>query len=262
LTFVSIWASEWFKAVTQRSSHWSMGLWLLISTVFTLPYAAYTSSRSDLIDPVLARSSTGAVAVDMVWQWTMTTGVVLVPLLGTLIVTSEYSSRSIVATLVAAPRRGSVLAAKAIAAAIYTALTCLVILVINLVAVAWLLGRQGLPFVFDADAFRQIAGGLGFMVCLSLIATGLGAALRSSAGAITTSIGLTYGLYMVLTMLPTSLTVVPTLQRFALMHAGAQAYSLDSNLSFTSFLGWGGIVLGWAAIALLAGYAVIRRRDA
>jgi len=105
-----------------------------------------------------------------------------------------------------------------------------------------------------------VGGGL-YLTVLGLLGLGLGALLRSSAGAIATLFGLLFVPPLLLDLLPQSWrnTVGP----YVPMESGGQIYVAVRHeaVALGPWTGFGVFCL-YAAAAMLAGFAVIGRRDA
>jgi hypothetical protein len=186
---------------------------------------------------------------------------VAVGVLGVLDITSEYGTGMIRATLAAVPRRRMMLAAKTLA----FAATALVVGVLACFAAyfvfqAFLSGGPLKSSVGDPGVARAVAGGGIYLAVLGLLGLGLGAILRSSAGAIAALFGLLFVPVILLGMLPHSwqTTVGPYLP----MNAGDAIYSLRPETGGLSAGSGLGVLSLYAAVALTIGFALIKHRDA
>ena len=204
-------------------------------------------------------------------------GLIAVVVVGALFITTEYRRDLIRLTLAASPRRGRVLAAKALALGAVTFAAGLAG-----TAGAMLLGNpltraSGSP-VYPASAFTEIrvmVGTAALFAVAAVFALGLGALLRHGAGAVTvvvTAIILPYLITVAFPVLPTGaadwvLRVTPA-AGFAIQQAIPQYPQLDGH--YTPFGGYYPLA-PWAGFAVLCGYALItltlaavllRRRDA
>jgi ABC-type transport system involved in multi-copper enzyme maturation permease subunit len=178
--------------------------------------------------------------------------------LGVLIVTSEYATGMIRSSLVAVPRRSWLLGAKALVFAV-------VALVVGQIAAfgAFLLGQAVLSSVhaprtgLDAAgvAGAVIGGGL-FLLLVGLLGVACGFLIRSTAGAITTTIAVTLVLPLMLGSLPDAVS------RYYPITAGQRVMVVVPD---ASGLGpWAGLSVLAATVVVLLGiaYAVFNRRDA
>jgi ABC-2 type transport system permease protein len=154
-------------------------------------------------------------------------GQIPVIVLAVLLVTAEYDTGLVVATLTAVPRRLVLLAAKA------------------LVLVAVLLPAVLVPAALLAD---RAAGTVLHLVLVALLALGVGAVLRHTAPALTTMLALMYLAPLLARLVPGD--VWPQrIERYAPMTAGL-------TMSWHGFA----VLSGYAAVAL-AGGAVRLSRD-
>jgi hypothetical protein len=202
-------------------------------------------------------------------------GLIVMAVLGALFITAEYRRGLIRTTLVATPRRGQVLAAKAVVLAGLTFGAGLIA-----TATVVLLGRRVLrangvyvhPATFSTE-LRLIFGTAALLAVAALLALGLGALLRRSVTAVTTAV-LVIVLPYLLTMTVLSgsagswlLRVTPA-AAFALQQA-APEYPQVANIytpanGFYPLSPWAGfaVLLGWAGLALGLAAFNLRRTDA
>ena len=253
--FRRVLASEWVK------------LWSLRSTVLTLFAAAvamvligclaawaFSSNWDDLdpteraafnpIDPALVGVNVAQLAVGV---------------LGVLLVTGEYATGMIRATLSAVPTRLPVLWAKAgLYAVVVLVLMGVTSLVAFLLAQLFLgdrgagLGVEGLP--------RALLGTAGYLTAIAVLAVALGFLLRSTAGGIATLFGL-------LLVVPTLGLLLPSSWRDSLLpylpsYAGSAVTTVRPQDDLLSPLGGAVVLLVWAVVPLLVAAVVLRRRDA
>jgi ABC-2 type transport system permease protein len=184
-----------------------------------------------------------------------------VAVLGVLMVTGEYSTGMIRATLSAVPRRLPVVWAKALVFAV-------VVFIIG--GIASLLAFEGGQAMLSSahvsvglgsyGATRAVIGGALYLTVVGLLGVGLGFLIRNTAGAIATLFGVLLVLPAVIAALPTNLQ--NDIGKFLPLLAGTQIITTvrDSNVLSP----WAGIgVFALYAVAALAGGAVmLTRRDA
>jgi hypothetical protein len=182
---------------------------------------------------------------------------------GVLLMTGEYSSGLIRATLAAVPRRLPVLWAKAVALVAVAAPVMIAACLAALLASHAFLGVHGAS-LGDRGVLRAVFGAAAAAVATGLLGLGIGAILRHTAGAVTTLIAGTL--------------VVPALLPLALPHsvrdhvvpysptAAAQAmYAIGTgNNPFKVLSPAGGalVLAAWIALVLAGGATVLHRRDA
>jgi len=204
-------------------------------------------------------------------------GLVILAVVGAMFMIAEYRQRLVVWTLAASPRRGRVLAAKAVVVGTVTFAAGLVS-----AAVAVLLGQRVMrddgAYVYPASALtelRVIAGTAAVLAVSVVIALATGAILRRGAwtvAVVVTVIVLPYTLTVAVPVLPPAaadwlLRVTPA-AAFAVQQTLIQ-YPQVSN-TYTAAYGyfplppWAGlaVLLAWAALALALALLRLRRRDA
>lgn len=194
----------------------------------------------------------------------------VVAVLAVLAITGEYRTGMIRTTLAAMPRRSTVLAAKA------TVVSALVVAAATAGVLGSLLaGRLLLPgngftpehghaplSLLDGPTLRAAVGSVLYLVLVALFSLGLATVVRDAAVAIGAVLGLLY-LFPILIEVVTDPDWHRRLQQVAPMPAGlAIQHTVDvAGLPIGPWPGLG--VLGvWAAVALIAGNLVLRRRDA
>lgn len=180
---------------------------------------------------------------------------------GVLVITSEYGSGMIRATFGAIPRRRLVLAAKAI---VFAAAALAV--GIGSSFAAWFAFQAFLSddslraTIGDPGVLRAVTGGGLYLTVLGLLGLGLGAIIRSGAGAIAALFGLLLVPPLLLQLLPRSWQT--TVGPYTPMEAGSQIYIVHPHAaSLAPWTGFGLFCL-YAALALGIGLWLINHRDA
>jgi ABC-2 type transport system permease protein len=166
-------AAEWTKARTLPSIVWTSALGVVVPPAIAVFVGLTQSLQPD--DTVLGGSLTGAVF-----------GQIAAAVVGTLVITGEYGSGTIRATLAASPRRTAVLVAKSVVVSAVTFVVGLAGCVLAAGIGAVLLSGAGYA---SGDPMPALLG-----VALSIAAAGViglaaGVVLRSSAGAAIAVIG-------------------------------------------------------------------------
>jgi ABC-2 type transport system permease protein len=190
-------------------------------------------------------------------------GQLIIAVLGALTITSEYSTGMIRTSLAAQPRRGTVFAAKAAAFTIVTLAAGLAASFTSFWLGQAILARRDLgASLSQPHVLRAVIGASLFLTVSGLLALGLGAVFRYTAGAITAAIMV---LFMSLTLeafLPGTLQAA--LDKWIPLNAGSQIWSTVSVPSAHQFSPWAGFAVftAYAAAALAAGLVLFLRRDA
>lgn len=252
--FVDVLCSEACKLGSVRSTMWTLiavlasNVVLAAATAIVLPGHLSTHEKAtiDSIRVSLAGLHLSQIAIGV---------------LGVLVISSEYGSGMIRATFAAVPRRRLVLAAKA---TVFTAVALVVTTVASLAAYfvfqAFLPGSALSSSITDPGVLRAVLGGGLYLTVLGLLGLGLGAVLRSSAGAIATLFGMLFIPTILAGILPQ--TWQNRIAGYLPMNAGDAIYSLHRESgSLAPWVGFG-VFCGYAAVALGLGFVLITRRDA
>lgn len=203
-------------------------------------------------------------------------GLVVLIVIGTSFVTSEYRRGLIRTTLAAEPRRGRVLAAKAVVMGAAAFVVGGAAAALAVVVGGRLLDAKGVYVqpVGTATQLRVIVGTAVLLAVASVLALAAGTALRRAAGAVTAVTAVTVLPYV----LVVSAAVPAGTSRWLLRVTPAAAFAVQQTLSryrqvdnlYTPSNGyypltpWEGLAVlcGYAALALGLAYVLLRRRDA
>jgi ABC-type transport system involved in multi-copper enzyme maturation permease subunit len=183
--------------------------------------------------------------------------------LGVLMITGEYSTGMIRATLSAVPRRLPVLWAKAFVFAVTVfVITGIASLLAFLGGQAFLSGAGvGIHVGLSTPgAARAVLGGALYLTVVGLLGVGLGFLLRNTAGAIATLFGLLLVLPAIAAALPSSL--YDDVYKFLPMVAGLRILTTVPDHTVLSPWAGLGVFAVYAAVAIGAGAVMLMRRDA
>jgi ABC-type transport system involved in multi-copper enzyme maturation permease subunit/regulation of enolase protein 1 (concanavalin A-like superfamily) len=203
-------------------------------------------------------------------------GLIAVVVVAVMFITAEYRRGMIRTTLAASPRRGRVLAAKAIVAgavAFAVGLAAALVMVPLGNRLAHAKGSYVLP-VTSLTELRVIAGTAALLAVAAVLALAIGTALRRSAGAVTAVI-----MVIVLPYILGTAAVLPVgAENWLLRVTPAAAFAIQQSMpqypqvtaSYTPTAGyfplapWAGLAVlcAWAALALGLALYLLRRRDA
>jgi ABC-2 type transport system permease protein len=246
--------AEWIKFWTVRSTQWSIvALFVLGAGLTTLVCAAAAGE--------LAAETADEAAAAFV-TWGMMIAQIAAIVLGAMMVTSEYGTGMIRATLSATPRRGAVLAAKALV------LTATLFVVGTVTAFAGYFGgnpfleNHGVGIALSDDGVLRAMFGSGLYVAgLGLLAAAVGLLVRHTAAALSIVLGLVFVVGNMVFLLPGAWG-----EWVGKLMPGNAGSSVAAPVSFNPMLldPWAGfaVFVGEVAVVLLAGYLVLRRRDA
>jgi ABC-type transport system involved in multi-copper enzyme maturation permease subunit len=256
--------SEFTKIRSVRSTYWTLlalvlaciGIGALFSWGDTQHVASLAGTRAHAAAAANARDH--AVATSL---FGLLIGQLVIIVLGALTITSEYSTGMIRTSLTTMPRRGTVFAAKAIVFGTVALVTGLITSFGSLFAGQAILSTQHAgASIGQPGVLRAVIGGGLFLTVCGLLSFGIGAVLRHTAGAITASIGLLFVLYILSGFLPGNWAV--HVDKWIPFNAGGAIWEQLSGQDM--FRPWAGFAVfcGYAAIAILSGLVLFRRRDA
>ena len=222
--------AEVVKATSTRSLRWTLLACALVMPVLAVFVGLTESLQPD--DTVLGGSLTGAPLAQLV-----------AGAFGVIVVTGEYSTGTIRPTCAAVPRRGTVLAAKALLVGSSVAAAGLASAAAAFGLGSLLLGGDGRPTGEPFPALLGVAGGLA---ALAVLGVGAGVLLRHSAGAVAAVVGVA--------LVPA--LVAPALGPAERWVAGASPTSGLEKMTQTSDAAPDvvGSLGAWPSLALVVGY--------
>ncbi|MDA8058004.1 MAG: ABC transporter permease subunit [Actinomycetota bacterium] len=257
LSPVDVLRSEWTKLRSVRSTVWSLaalaiatvGLGAIITAVSNNHWRTFSAVERLSFDPT-SRSLRGVFLAQLA-----------IGVLGILVITSEYGTGMIRATLAAVPRRPLVLAAKA---TVFGAVALVVSEVVTFAAffVGQSLLKSPVPHASlgQPGVARAVIGSGIYLAVLGLLALGIGSLIRHTAGAISIFVGVLLILPLILNAFPTS--VQQSLSKFLPLTVLQAMISTQPRPD--TFAPWTGLGLMavYAAVVLVAAGVLFVRRDA
>ena len=249
--------SEWTKLRTVRSTMWTLGATVLTGVAVSAIAMGVTRAHW-ATESAAAKAAFDPVAVSLVGVYLG--GSLVLGILGILVVSSEYATGTIRATLAAEPRRPMMLAAKIL---VFTAVS-LIIAEVTAFA-SFLLGQAILTSpakhatLSSPDALRAVAG-VGLFLCVSgLLALGIAAVVRHSAGAIGAYVFVMLVLPIIVAGLPSS--IGNDIERFLPESVGSVMINNPVPRAFGPWTEFA-ILCGYTAVMLALGMVLLVRRDA
>ncbi len=204
-------------------------------------------------------------------------GLIAMVVVGTMFMTAEYRRGLIRVTFTASPRRGRVLAAKAVVIGAVTFVTGLIAAAIAIPVGEHLLRENGNP-IFPLPTLtllRVTVGTAALLAVAAVLALAVGALLRRSAAAVTAVIAgivLPYLLAVLSGVLPLGvedwLVRVTPAAAFAIQQSAPAYPQVDATYApadgYFPLPPWAGfaVLCAWAALALALATYMLRRRDA
>jgi len=236
----------------------------------------FTVTGSGDIAPAVSGASGLGVTIAQTLLGTFAALIVLV-VVGAMFITAEYRRGLIRVTLAACPRRGSVLAAKAVVTGSVAFAAGLAGSAIAVTAGQAMLRSNGV-YVAPVSALTQvrvIVGTAAVLAVCAVIAVAVGTVIRRGAAAIAAVIVITVVPYLLGVAIPVlSDTATVWLMRvtpaaaFAIQQTAVQYHQVDNvylpSAGYYPLTAWAGfaVLCGWAAAALALAAITLNRRDA
>lgn len=252
-------AAEWTKIRTVRSTVWtllltfllSVGLSSMIGRGFRDSFDNLPREQRATFDPLFATF------------YSLTLGQLALVVFGVLLVSAEYSSGTIHASLVAMPRRGLFYAGKVLAGTLPALGVSLVTVAATFFAAQAALGPHRTSLGADGVPLA-VVGACLYLTCICVFSTGVATMLRSSTRSLAILLPLLFLGSQGLGNVPRLKTVtqyLPDQAGMVLMHLVGPP---DDPRFGRAYGPWGALAILalWTAAALLGGYLVLRRRDA
>jgi ABC-type transport system involved in multi-copper enzyme maturation permease subunit len=250
--------SEWTKLWTLRSTRWSLLAAVVAQGLLGILIAAVQMNRWDTLSPH-DRATYDAINTSVAG---FNLSQLAIGVLGVMIITGEYSTGMIRSSFMAVPRRLPVLWAKI---GVFSAITFALMLVSSLISffvVQAIVAGHGLDHSLgDPPALRVVVGAALFITVLGILATGIGALARNTAGGIALFVFLLFVLPGITGLLPAS--IADSVGQYLPLSAGS-AIATSTFEDPHHLSPWGGFAVfcAYAVIAVGAAAIGLRRRDA
>ena len=256
--------SEFTKIRSLRSTYWTLAALIVISVgIGALFSFGHVQNLHQLQGtPMYAGAADSArhnaVPISL---FGLLIGQLVIVVLGALTITSEYSTGMIRTSLSVLPKRNTFFAAKAV---VFTTIALVVGEVTSfasfLVGQAILSSQHVNASLGQPGVLRAVVGGGLFLAVCGLLSYGIGALLRHTAGAITTSIGLLFVAYILSGFLPSNWAV--HVDKWIPFNAGAAIWEQVSGQHM--FAPWTGFAVFccYAAVTIAGGLILFRKRNA
>ena len=253
--YAGILRSELRKLSTVRSTYWSLGAAVASNVAVAALLAIFLPSHLSAGQKVTVdstRVSLGGLHLSQV----------AFAVLGVLAITSEYGSGMIRATLAAVPQRRLLLSAKTAVFAVTALITAIASCFGAYFAFQAFLpaGDAMRTTLSDPGVLRAVTGAGLYLTVLGLFGLGLGAVIRSSAGAIATLLGALFVPSLLANLLPQSWQ--DSIGGYLPMNAGDTIYTVHHQAHTLGAWQGLGVFCLYAAAAVAAGLVLITRRDA
>jgi ABC-2 type transport system permease protein len=255
--------SEWTKLRSVRSTVWTLLLFVVITIGLTVLISWLTNSNWDT-GPRSGVRDARVIAdpVSVILGVGVGLGQLTICVLGAMVITTEYSTGVVRASLLAVPRRIPMLLAKAaVFGGIVLVLSEIVCFGSFFVGSAIL--HDHVPVSLgDPGVARAVAGAGLYLTVLGLIALAIGTLIRHTAGAIATVIGLVLVVPIITSLLPSN-TFDDHLNAYLPSQAGPLITHVQQQPGdlLSPWQGFG-VLCVYAVVLLAAAMIFLRRRDA
>jgi ABC-2 type transport system permease protein len=253
--------SEWTKIRSVRSTVWTLVIFVVVCVGFTALIAWLTETH--WYGPRAAERDARAISdpVGFILGTGVGLGQLAIGVLGVLVITSEYSSGVIRASLLAVPRRLPVLAAKAVVFAVLLLVVTEIVAFCSFFVGSAILHAHVPVSLNGSGVTRAVAGAGLYLTVLGLLALAIGTMIRHTAGAISVIVGIVFVLPILAGLLPSSWgahinAYLPEQAGTMIAHTHEQSGDLLSP--WQGF----GVLCIWTVLALAAAAYLLERRDA
>jgi len=257
----SLLLTEWTKIRSVRSTLWTLVIFAVVSLGLTalltwLTIRALNNGRSG------ARASgIAADPVNFILGTGLGLGQLAICVLGALVITAEYSSGTIRASLLAMPRRIPMLVAKGVVFSVLVFVVGEAVTFGSFFIGAAIVHSHFPVSLSQPGVTRAVIGSGLYLTVLGLFALAIGSLIRHTAGAITTVIGLVLVIFPLTGLLPYSWgahihAYMPTVAGQLITNDQQQP-----NQLLSPWQGFG-VFCAWTALLLIIGGYLLKRRDA
>lgn len=233
---------------------------MILTLGFTALFTALTASQWDQTDPT-QRAQVVADPVSTILGSGLHLGQLTICVLGVMVMTSEYSTGMIRASLLAVPKRLPMLAAKSVVFGLVVLAVGEIVAFPSFFMGAAILHTHAPVQLGDPGVLRAVIGAGLYLCVLGLFALAIGALVRHTAGAITGVIGFVLVLSPLAQLLPGDIGTY--VHAYLPSEAGqliTYAHGSPDHV-LTPWQGFGVFCL-WTAVLLAAAAYLLRRRDA
>jgi len=254
--------AEWTKIRSVRSTTWTLILFVIITIGFAAlfiwvtvanwngPHAGPRDARA-LADP------TSIIFGPSVYLGQLTIGV-----LGVLVITSEYSTGVIRASLLAVPKRLPMLLAKIAVFGLLVVVLAEIVAFGSFFVGSAILHSKVSVSLSGSGVLRSTVGAGLYLTVFGLFAMAIGALLRHTAGAISIAVGVAFVLPILAGLLPDT-SFWNHLVGYLPEQAGSLVYTIHENGShvLSAWEGFGVLCI-WTVLLLAVASYLLNRRDA
>jgi ABC-2 type transport system permease protein len=252
--------AEWTKLRTVRSTIWSFVLLAVLTVGFTTLFTWLTASMWDQSD-ASQQADIRADPVSNILGSGLFLGQLTICVLGVMVITSEYSTGMIRASLLAEPRRWRMLLAKSMVFTVVVFVVGEIVAFPSFFIGSAILHTHAPVSLGDPGVLRAVIGAGLYLAVLGLFALAIGAIVRNTPGSITGVIG------FILVLSPLAQLLPGNIGKYVHAYLPAEAGQLisyghaPSDSVLSPWEGFGVFCL-WTVVLLAVATYLLERRDA
>ena len=259
--FVNLMRAEWTKIRSVRSTVWTLLIFIVVCVGLTALITWLTDSHWTGPQAASRDSSALSDPVGFILGSGVGLGQLAIAVLGVLVISTEYSTGVIRASLLAVPRRLPMLAAKAAVFAVLLIVVTEIMAFCSFFVGSAILHAHVPVSLGDSGVARAVAGAGLYLTVLGLFAMAIGTMIRHTAGGISAAIGVVFVLPILSGLLPGNWgahinAYLPEQAGTLITHTQEQSGDLLSP-----WQGFGVLCLWTILLFALAAY-LLQRRDA
>ena len=253
--------AEWTKIRSVRSTVWTLVLFVIITVGLTalltwLVVSHWSGARAPGRNATIVADPVG-----FIFGAGIGLGQLTICVLGVLVISTEYSTGVIRASLLAVPRRWPMLAAKLAVFALLIFVLAEIVAFASFFLGAAILHSRVAVSLSDSGVQRAVIGAGLYLTVLGILSLAIGALIRHTAAAVSTAIGVVFVLPILAGLLPSSWgahvnAYLPEQAGILISHT--REVSGDLLSPWQGF----GVLCLWAVLLLGLATYLLNRRDA
>ncbi|MGW0732821.1 ABC transporter permease [Streptomyces sp. NPDC002851] len=248
--------SEWTKIRSVASTVWTLSLAVLVTIGLGLLISILVSNDFDNMSPE-QRLGFDATAISFAG---MGLGQLAMIVFGVLVVSNEYSTGMIRTSLAAVPQRVRFLLSKIVVATALALVVSMATAFLSFFLGQSVMGEHGVS-IGAPGVLRAVFGGGVYMTLIAVFSMGVAAMLRGPM----LSLGILMPFFFLISNVLGNVPATKKVGQFLPDQAGGKIMETVTPVGDDTPYGpWGGlaIMVAWVGVALLGGFAVLKRRDA
>jgi ABC-2 type transport system permease protein len=254
--------AEWTKIRSVRSTTWTLILFVIITVGFTALITWVTIANWNGLHAAARDARAISDPTSIIFGASIYLGQLTICVLGALVITTQYSTGVIRASLLAVPKRLPMLAAKIAVFGVLIFVLAEIVAFCSLFVGSAILHSRVSVSLSGPGVLRATLGAGLYLTMFGLFAMAIGALVRHTAGAISIAIGVAFVLPILAGLLPDT-SFFNHLNAYLPQQAGSLIYQVHPA-SGQLLSGWEGFgVLGiWTVVLMAAAAWLLDRRDA